>query len=244
MNNRRGKLKSSWTDIAAFGLLLFFALVMANGWPSGDWALGWSAIGAVATIVTGGIAARIAYVQYQDSRLAKEERRKSIQESFARSVNELESRLSNLSSEVLNVARIMSSVNHSWLQVLGDHIRRFSVDESSWPNLELTEEDTAALPVSACERLSALRDGLNNLLSAHSDFLRIEANEPSPMELFRAQKMVVERINEILQVTNTLEIDGRVGSRALEISGQALIMLNRFATANPAFASAPRSPRS
>lgn len=65
-------MKPSWTDITAFGLLLFFALVMAKGWPEGDWGFGWSAIGAIGTVVTGGIAALIAVVQYQDHQLAKQ----------------------------------------------------------------------------------------------------------------------------------------------------------------------------
>nr|BDD43677.1 hypothetical protein 12 [Pseudomonadaceae bacterium] len=231
-------MKPSWTDIAAFGLLLFFALVMANGWPIGEWALGWSAVGAIATIVTGGIAARIAYVQYQDSRLAKEEHRKSVQESFARSVNELESRLSNLSSEVLNVAENMSIVNSSWLHVLGEHIRQFPVDALSLSNLELTAEDMGALPDSVHERLNTLREGLDNLVSAHSEFLRIVVNSPTLTQLFYALRNVVEQTHEVLRVTNTLELEGRVGNRGFEISRQALISLNRFANANPAFASA------
>ncbi len=210
---------------------------MANGWPSGDWGLGWSAIGAVATIVTGGIAARIAYVQYQDSRLAKEERRKSIQESFARSVNELESRLSNFSAEILNVAEVMSSASPSWLQVLEQHIQQIPVDVSSWPNFELSEEDMAGLPVSVREKLSVLRDKLNDLFSARRDPMFMDFNGANPPQLFQAMKMVVVRIHEVLQVTSSLELDGRVGTKALEISGRALTSLNRFATANPAFAS-------
>lgn len=50
-------------DIAAFGMLLFFALIMANGWPTTDWSLIWSFVGAVATIVTGVYAIKIAVTQ-------------------------------------------------------------------------------------------------------------------------------------------------------------------------------------
>ncbi len=57
-------MKPSWTDITAFGLLLLFALVMAHGWPSGDWSLGWGAVGALGTVVLGAYAARISRAQH------------------------------------------------------------------------------------------------------------------------------------------------------------------------------------
>lgn len=56
-------VKPSWTEVASLALLFVFVAVLVKGWPSGDWSLGWGAVGAIATIVLGAIAAHISNTQ-------------------------------------------------------------------------------------------------------------------------------------------------------------------------------------
>lgn len=58
-------LKPNWAEVAALGLVLGFGLVMAHGWPSGDWRLGWGAIGAAGTISIGILAVQISRKQQE-----------------------------------------------------------------------------------------------------------------------------------------------------------------------------------
>ncbi|TGV07692.1 hypothetical protein E4695_08630 [Alcaligenaceae bacterium 429] len=52
-----------WKEIALLAVFLLFSVLMAHGWPEGDWQLGWGAIGAIGTFVTGFAAVRISQKQ-------------------------------------------------------------------------------------------------------------------------------------------------------------------------------------
>lgn len=57
-------IKECWWRVGVLLVILIgFALIAIYGWPQGDWQLGWGAIGAVATVITGGIALKIAFLQ-------------------------------------------------------------------------------------------------------------------------------------------------------------------------------------
>lgn len=53
-------MKPSWSEVAALGLLLLFAILMARGWPVGDWKLSWDAISALASFFAAATALGIA----------------------------------------------------------------------------------------------------------------------------------------------------------------------------------------
>lgn len=82
-------MKPSWTEVTAFGLLLLFALVMAHGWPSGDWSLGWGAIGALGTVVLGTYAARISHAQHSSMEKEQAYRRQRITQKIVGLAREL-----------------------------------------------------------------------------------------------------------------------------------------------------------
>lgn len=92
-------MKPSWTDITAFGLLLLFALVMAHGWPSGDWSFGWGAVGALGTVVLGTYAARISRAQHSSMEKEQAYRRERI----IRKIVGLARELHNSSSAAIRV---------------------------------------------------------------------------------------------------------------------------------------------
>lgn len=52
-----------WRLTVFFAAELLFVTLVVYGWPKGDWGLGWGAVGAVGTLVTGVGAIYIAYVQ-------------------------------------------------------------------------------------------------------------------------------------------------------------------------------------
>lgn len=63
-------VKECWWRVGVLlVILLGFLLVVAYGWPHGDWGFGWGAIGAIATVATGGVAALIAYRQHSQIKL-------------------------------------------------------------------------------------------------------------------------------------------------------------------------------
>lgn len=84
-------MKPSWVEVTVLGLLLLFSILMANGWPSRDWALWWAAIGALATTVTGFAAVMIALGQQQKNK-EKEDKQSTfnqilLKEDFTKLVN-------------------------------------------------------------------------------------------------------------------------------------------------------------
>lgn len=58
-------MKPSWSEVAALGLLLLFAVLMANGWPEGDWGFGWTSLSAIGGLAAGFGAFYAAYVALQ-----------------------------------------------------------------------------------------------------------------------------------------------------------------------------------
>lgn len=57
-------VKECWWRVGVLlSLGLLFILLVMHGWPQGDWGLGWGALGALATSVTGYAAVLIAYRQ-------------------------------------------------------------------------------------------------------------------------------------------------------------------------------------
>lgn len=61
-------VKECWWRVGVLLFLIFiFVLLVLHGWPQGDWGMGWGALGAVATCVTGCAAVLIAYRQKKSS---------------------------------------------------------------------------------------------------------------------------------------------------------------------------------
>ncbi len=79
-----------WRLLIFFSVLLMFVTLVVYGWPEADWGFGWGAIGAVGTIVTGGVAVFIAWRQ---SRWMDELRKRD----YFKVIHELSSALSYLS---------------------------------------------------------------------------------------------------------------------------------------------------
>lgn len=59
-------LVDEWSWIRAaifFAVLLGFPSILIYGWPKGEWSFGWGMVGAVGTLVVGGVAIQISYKQ-------------------------------------------------------------------------------------------------------------------------------------------------------------------------------------
>ncbi|CAM5445569.1 hypothetical protein AFAE65S_02870 [Alcaligenes phenolicus] len=231
-------MKPSWTDIAAFGLLLFFALVMANGWPSGDWALGWSAIGAVGTVVTGGIAARIAYVQHRDSLLAAIERQQAAKEGVVKRLFLLEIRIRHLSDAAVTTVNALSSANPSWVWIARDALNTFLFDRQSWPSLEFPTDDEAVLVKADRDSLHDLRRAFKHLLDEYVGFEPTIKASSTPAELLVAIEGTLLRAQVVASISESIaagEARRHAASSAIE---EALIVIRRVGMLYPEYATA------
>ena len=112
-------VKECWWRV---GVLLFlvccFVLLAAHGWPQGDWTLGWGAIGAIATVVTGCAAVLIAYRQKKSN----DEFRENLDWMERRSTNQLLNEINQeLSYVLLETEKLLKPENlnsDAWLSVL------------------------------------------------------------------------------------------------------------------------------
>lgn len=214
-------MKPSWTDIAAFGLLLFFALVMANGWPSGDWALGWSAIGAVGTIVTGGIAARIAYVQYQDHQLAKQRKHYHALSSLRDRVWQVERCLIKLAHmvELASIGLVYRGPDRALVDE--DEILEYLADDRAWPKLDAFDIfDNSELDLMK-ERsdFQSLKDMVHDLRSVHYDYIAPLVGASTTSEIVSGLKRLLTKAKKVAGVIDLFDRGGRERNFALESIG-------------------------
>lgn len=231
-------MKPSWTDVTSLGLLLFFALVMANGWPCGDWAFGWSAIGAIATIVTGGIAARIAYVQYQDSRLAEKERKDNLRSMVFDRVGQLENGLKELCEIVVSGMRYYSPTVPEVLQGLKERLRDYLMDDSKWPPLNLSKEEQLLFSEIEREKLTNIWGAVMELREPKQEYEMPLEYSTSVPDVLRAVERVLLRAQVVAAVSQKCE--GGKGDRTKlgTVLDETLTFIRRKGMPNlmPAFA--------
>ncbi|MDH4867963.1 hypothetical protein SBO82_13425 [Alcaligenes nematophilus] len=233
-------MKPSWTDIAAFGLLLFFALVMANGWPSGDWALGWSAIGALGTIVTGGIAARIAYVQYKDSQLAVEKKRKHAQDSIKGKIGHLERCLVTISPAVTLMSYYIRSPESDSLRKSRKALMDFLLDDGRWPDLELSYEQEQLTSDESRSRLRLLKSVVHKLRNFKPEFGPSLSECSTSTDLLVALERTLIQVKEVADISRLLESDLQGRDGILTDVEDTLTSIRRLRLLFPTFASVQR----
>lgn len=117
-------VKECWWRVGILLLLVScFVLLAIHGWPQGDWALGWGAIGAIATIVTGCAAVLIAYRQKKSN----DEFRANLDWVATRDANQLLNEIHheltfNVLLETENILKAENLNFDSWLRTLKDVI--------------------------------------------------------------------------------------------------------------------------
>lgn len=162
-------MRPSWTDITAFGLLLFFALVMANGWPSGDWALGWSALGAIGTIVTGGFAWRIAHVQFKNSLLSIDRRRERARGDLQEAIRKTELLLMRMIRGLEEEAQdALNSPSSAMVYTSGDKFLNILFNYKDWPNYDLSFDKKEFLTDSELSFLHGIHELIIKIRSSNS----------------------------------------------------------------------------
>lgn len=82
-----------WCFVVMLLVFFGFVLLVFDGWPKITWNLDWSAIGALATIVTGGIAAWIAVIQNRNSKFIRKQKRNVVIEDIQKQTEEIDLRL-------------------------------------------------------------------------------------------------------------------------------------------------------
>lgn len=114
-------VKECWWRVGILLLLVScFVLLAIHGWPQGDWALGWGAIGAIATVVTGCAAVLIAYRQKKSN----DERRSHLDWLARRDANQLLNFINReLIKVVLETEKLITPENLNaprWIEVLNE----------------------------------------------------------------------------------------------------------------------------
>lgn len=57
-------IKECWWRVGVLiGVLFGSVLIAMHGWPQGEWGLGWGAVGAIASLVIGGVTLQINHTQ-------------------------------------------------------------------------------------------------------------------------------------------------------------------------------------
>lgn len=207
--NRSGKLKPSWTDIAAFGLLLFFALVMANGWPEGDWSFDWSALGAVGTIVTGVFAGRISHIQLQNSRLAVLERKEFAKNLVLGKVVKVERFLRKLARTVEESVKAGTETAGDLIALEVSTIIGLLEDEKSWPDLDVPSEWQIDLTSYDLQLLDWLKESLLALRTLKEVAWLKNSNAHSPEEFCTAFLKLINEAKLVVEILHGFERGGR-----------------------------------
>ncbi|HBQ91060.1 MAG TPA: hypothetical protein DD803_16610 [Alcaligenes faecalis] len=203
MINRSEKLKPSWTDIAAFGLLLFFALVMAKGWPS----LKWDAISAVGTWVTGIAALWIANSQYR-SVLKTEDYATRL---LLRKVKEMSTRIYSLALEWVNAVENYSvdaqhDFSRSPEQIRVHYAEKMGCFMSGFLDIQRSifeRNDLSKLPELTYRNLIKLSDHIDKIYEELKP-VRLSAHMGHSIKIDRL-KLLIDRLDRIIDTVGKIK---------------------------------------
>lgn len=203
--NRSGKLKPSWTDIAAFGLLLFFALVMAKGWPS--LSPKWDAVGAVGTWVTGIAALWIAYSQYR-SKLKTEDYATRL---LLREVGKMSSRIYSLALEWVEAVNDYSVDAQHDFSKSPEQVRVHYAEKMGWvmrgfldiQRSSIEKNDLSKLPDLTYRNLLELSDHIDQIFEEFkSVHLRAHLGHAITID---SLKLLIERLGKIIETVGKIK---------------------------------------
>ncbi|WHQ44238.1 hypothetical protein [Alcaligenes faecalis] len=216
-------VKECWWRVGLLLFLIFiFVLLVMHGWPQGDWGIGWGALGALATCVTGCAAVLIAFGQKKTS----DEQRVHLDWLATRDAN----RLINLVNQelikvVLETEKLIlpENLNSSkWIKVLAEVVsirKKLPRDNVGYETKNLLDEGL----------IHALHELKENISDLDEDAQEIDFDSISH-ESVDLTTVAIWLQNEMVPLKRVADAVGQ-GFEGLGFKGLRRTILERFANA-------------